>query len=162
MTVLPTRLLLDSNVWIDLFASNRQRCDTARELVDWAAEQGATLLYAASSAKDVYYILEEREKRLLRAEGVEITSAVAGAINEYAWGCLGAMGEIATVVPVDQSDFWIAMKYKSIHADFEDDLVLAAAERSKADYLVTSDEALLRRSPVAALPPRDVLALVKA
>ena len=155
-------MLLDSNVWVDLFASDRPGRDVAMELVDWAAEQGATLLYAASSAKDVYYILGEREKRKLRAEGIEVTSAIANAINEYSWGCLSAMEEIATVVPVDQSDIWLASKYKSVHADFEDDLVLAAAERSKADFLVTCDETLLRRSPVAALSPRDLLALVKA
>ncbi|WP_139651854.1 hypothetical protein [Raoultibacter phocaeensis] len=108
------------------------------------------------------YILGEREKRKLRAEGIEVTSVIANAINEYSWGCLSAMEEIATVVPIDQSDFWLASKYKPIHADFEDDLVLAAVERSKADFLVTADEVLLRRSPVAALSPSDLLALIKA
>lgn len=132
------------------------------ELVDWAIEQEAVLLYAASSAKDVYYILEEREKRKLRASGAEVTAAAAAAINEYAWGCLHAMEELAAVVPVDQSDLWIAAKYRPLHGDFEDDLVLAAATRAEADILVTNDEALLCRSPVAALSSADVLSLVKA
>lgn len=162
MTRLPSKILLDSNVWVDLFAGDRPRRKVAMELVDWAVEHDAALLYAASSAKDVYCILGEREKRRMRAEGVEVTASIASAINEYSWGCLSAMDEIATVVPVDQSDFWLASKYRSIHADFEDDLVLAAAERSGADYLVTGDEVLLRRSPVAALAPCDLLALVKA
>ena len=120
------------------------------------------LLYAASSVKDVYYLLEEREKRRVRASGAEVTAAIAAAVNEYAWGCVLSMGEMATVVPVDQSDLWIATKFRTVHGDFEDDLVLAAMERSQADFLVTSDETLLRKSPVAALSPHDLLALMTA
>lgn len=61
------------------------------------------------------------------------------------------MDEIATAVGADSSDVWLVRKYQRIHADFEDCMVLAAAQRAKADYLVTSDEALLRHAPVAAL-----------
>ena len=49
-----------------------------------------------------------------------------------------------------------------LHADFEDDLVIAAALRAKADYLVTNDEGLLRHCPVAALDARDMVALLEA
>ncbi len=38
----------------------------------------------------------------------------------------------------------------------------SAARRAKADYLVTNDERLLRHSPVAALSPRDMLALLRS
>ena len=162
MTISPSRLLLDSNVWIDAFAADRPGQDDAVALIDWAVDQSVELLYAASSIKDVYCLLEEGEKRRLRAEGAEITSAVAAAVNEYAWGCIRSMEEVATVVPVDQADIWIARKLRSVHGDFEDNLVLAAVERSKADFLVTGDKVLLGRSSVASLSPHDLLALVKA
>lgn len=162
MTAAPSKLLLDTNVWLDLFAGDRPGRREAMELVSWATEQEATLLYAASSVKDLHYVLEWGEKRRLREDGREITPAAAAAISEYAWGCIRSMGDIAALVPVDQSDFWLAVRYRAVHPDFEDNLVLAAAERAKADLLVTSDKDLLRRSPVAALAPRDVLALVRA
>lgn len=54
---------------------------------------------------------------------------------------------------------WLARKHRRIHEDFEDCLVLATAQRAKADVLVTSDEALLRHAPVAALSVDDFLAL---
>lgn len=54
----------------------------------------------------------------------------------------------------------LARKYQRTHEDFEDCLVLAAAQRVKADFLVTSDEALLHHAPVAALSVDDFLALV--
>lgn len=162
MIAAPSKLLLDSNVWIDLFASDRPGRENAQALVSWAVDREVDLLYAAISIKDVYYLLEEREKFRMRATGKEITPASAAAINEYAWGCIRAMEEIATVVPVDQSDIWIATKYRSFHGDFEDNLLLAAVERSKADFLVTSDEILLRHAPVATVVPGDLLKLVTA
>lgn len=58
------------------------------------------------------------------------------------------------------TNVWFARKYKCVHEDFEDCLVLAAAQRAKADFLVTSDEALLRHAPVTALSVDDLLALV--
>lgn len=162
MTTAPAKLLLDSNVWVDLFASDRPGRADATALVTHAMSRQIALLYAASSVKDVYYLLEEREKRRVRASGVEVTATIAAAVNEYAWGCVLSMGEMATVVPVDQSDLWIATKFRTVHEDLEDDLVLAAMERSQADFLVTSDETLLRKSPVAALSPHDLLALMTA
>ena len=45
--------------------------------------------------------------------------------------------------------------------DFEDDLLLAAAARVDADYVVTSDRALLRHAPVACLDPADMRALLR-
>ena len=44
----------------------------------------------------------------------------------------------------------------------EDNLVVAAAQRADATYLVTNDEALIKHAPVAALAPADALALLKA
>lgn len=157
----PTRLLLDTNVWIDLLASDRPGREDAVSLVTWAVQKEATLLYAASSIKDVYYILEEHEKRKLRATEIEVDASAAAAINEYAWGCIRAMEDLATVVALDQSDVWLASRFRAVHGDFEDNLILAALERSSADYLVTGDKTLLRRSPAPALSCGDLLALVQ-
>lgn len=158
----PSKLLIDSNVWLDLFVGERPGHKAAVKLVTWAVRQEVSLFYAASSIKDVYYILEECQKRKVRAAGNEVDSPVAAAINEYAWGCIRAMEEMAVVVPLDQSDVWLATKFRSLHSDFEDDLVLAAMERSDADFLVTADETLLRRSPAPTVTPGDLLALVEA
>ena len=49
-----------------------------------------------------------------------------------------------------------------IHRDFEDDLILAAMERSGADYLVTNDKRLRTHAPVAAITPADMLTLLES
>lgn len=86
----------------------------------------------------------------------------ARAIAEIAWGCVDNLCEFATAVGLDNSDVWLARKYRTLHDDFEDNFILAAAERAKVDFLVTSDQSLLRKATVAALSPQDMLAVLKA
>ena len=47
-------------------------------------------------------------------------------------------------------------------ASVEDNLIVAAAQRSNATYLITSDELLIKHAPVAALTPGDALTLLQA
>ena len=67
------------------------------------------------------------------------------------------MADLACAVGADASDVWIARKYKALHRDFEDDLVLAAANRAYVGHLVTSDGRLIRKAPVDDLAPGDIL-----
>ena len=157
----PSRVLLDTNVWLDAFDGARSRSREANELIDVCARRGIDLLYAVGTAKDVYYLVGASLKRQVRMAGEALSEGQTRAIAAYAAACVTNMDEIATAVGADSSDVWLARKYQRIHADFEDCMVLAAAQRAKADYLVTSDEALLRHAPVAALSVDDFLALVR-
>ena len=82
--------------------------------------------------------------------------------RQKAWCCLANLRAIATAVGADESDLWLAERYLRVHHDVEDCLVMAAVTRSKADWLVTSDQTLIRHAPVPALCPADLLALVGA
>lgn len=156
----PSRVLLDTNVWLDAFDGARPRSREASELIDVCVCKGIDLLYAVGTSKDVFYLVGASLKRQARTAGTALSEGQARAIAAYAAACVTNMDEIATAVGADSSDVWLARKYQRIHADFEDCMVLAAAQRAKADYLVTSDEALLRHAPVAALSVDDFLALV--
>ena len=158
---LPSRVLLDTNVWLDAFDGARPRSREANGLIDACVRKGIDLLYAVGTVKDVYYLVGASLKRETRAAGEALSEDQARAIAVYAAACVTNMDEIATAVGADSSDIWLARKYQRIHTDFEDCMVLAAAQRAKADYLVTSDEALLRHAPVAALSVDDFLALVR-
>lgn len=157
----PSRVLLDTNVWLDAFDGARPHSREANELIDVCACRGIDLLYAVGTAKDVHYLVEASLKRQARTANPVLSEDQARAIAVYAAACVDNMDEIATAVGADSSDVWLARKYQRIHTDFEDCMVLAAAQRAKADYLVTSDEALLRHAPVAALSVDDFLALVR-
>ncbi len=56
----------------------------------------------------------------------------------------------------------ILTHFSPLHDDYEDNLVVAAAQRSRADCLVTNDEKLLRHSPVATFSCRDAAIYLRA
>lgn len=156
------RVLLDTNVWLDYLLLGRSGRDIAEELIRRCSCEDVLLLYAPHSIQDVFFQAGVTYKRMLRADGVEIDDAWGRAINDQAWECARTMNEVATLAGMDQGDLWLAFKYRELHPDLEDDLVIAVAQRAEADYLVTSDCKLIARSPVAALTPRDMLTVLKA
>ena len=156
----PSRVLLDTNVWLDAFDGARPRSREASELIATCMRKGIDLLYAVGTAKDVYYLVGASLKRQVRMAGETLSEGRTRAISVYAAACVESMEEVATAVGADSSDIWLARKWQRVHGDFEGCLVLAAARRAQADYLVTSDETLLRHAPVPALSPEDFLVLV--
>ena len=107
----------------------------------------------------MYYALGAFLKAKCRENEETVDEGKARLIEEAAWKCSLNIQEIATLVPIDCSDLRFVQRFHSIHGNFGDDLVLVAARRFRADYLVTSDRKLLRKSSVAALSPEDMLAL---
>ena len=156
------KVLLDTNIWVDYYSSAREEHADAVCLLNIAAQSGADLLYAIPTSKDLFYLISSDFKAWTRRQcGGRLTHEQAAAATEMAWGCLDNMTRMATAVGCDVSDVWIACKRKHLHADYEDNLVLAAAERSHADLLVTSDEQLLKHAPVAALGLTDAIAYLE-
>ncbi|MDO4890504.1 MAG: PIN domain-containing protein [Coriobacteriaceae bacterium] len=155
-----TVLLLDTNVWLDNYLPDRPGSTAARSLISSAITHGAVLAYPATIAKDVFYLLERSAKRAIRETTGTVSTEDATAARAYAWGCLDNMRELATAVGIDEPDIWLAGKYRQFNSDFEDNLVLAAAERIHADYLVTSDEQLMRHASIAALAPKHMTDLL--
>lgn len=98
----------------------------------------------------------------MRQEKGELAEEDAAAVAEIAWGMVNHLREEAVAVGADQADMWLACKYRSVHEDFEDNLVIAAAQRSGAAYLVTNDERLVKHASVPALGPDDALAALRA
>ena len=159
---LPATLLLDTCVWLDNYLGCRPGSEAACRLVVTALERGFTLAYAAASVKDVHYIVAQTLKRERRAAGGEVSEAAALADDQVAWACIENMREIATAVGLDASDVWLAEKYRTVHRDIEDNLVVAAVRRLGSGMLVTDDLDLIRHAPVPAMTPQDVLGLMGA
>ena len=120
------------------------------------------LLYPVHIIPDVFYLAFIDIKRLLRGQGSD--ELVVQAARTTAWEYVNSMREIATAVAADNSDVWLASKWESLHGDIEDNLVLAAAKRAQADYVVTSDRQLLSHAAlagVAAVSPEDMRAVLQ-
>lgn len=157
-----TSLLLDTNVWLDYLIESRRGHQAAFQLIDAAFQREIELLFAVTSSKDIFYTANRAAKYWYReSHGGELTDSAALAAQEIAWGCLNQLRELGTAVGCDLSDIWLACKHRSIHGDYEDDLILAAIQRVGSTTLVTNDEKLLRHCPVAALDVKDALAYVE-
>lgn len=156
-----TTLLLDANIWLDYFDPWRAYHEDAFALIDYAYAQGVGLAYFAGSLKDVYYLMSSIPKRRLRAAGKEVTESEALACNEMAWGVVDAIRELAIPVPLDLRTIWLARQQKALCFDFEDGLVVAAAELADVCFLVTNDEKLARLSTVKAYSSADMLTCLK-
>lgn len=153
-------IVVDTNVWLDLFLPNRAGRDDARRFVERAIRCGASLLYTVQTANDVFARVSINAKRWVRESKGAVDEDYARAIKGLAWDCVASMRNLGTAVGADDSDLWLAQKYRGLHDDFEDDLILAACTRVSADYLVTNDVKLLRHAPVAALTPSDICILL--
>ena len=153
-------LLLDTNVWLDYFDRSRAGFESAVALVWFARRSGVDLLIAPTSCKDFYYQCAYSVKRDARACGREVTPEVAAAAEEFAWGCLQSITEMATVASMGQVDVAMSRSVHKLHRDFEDDLIVAVAMRCGATYLVTGDRRLAANSPVPTLDAAQTLAML--
>ena len=153
-------LLLDTSVWLDALLPLQTTRACSVELLTLVVDNDVPVTYAAQSSLDVYRKVGSAYKQWIRRTG-RLTEDWAVAVKRWAWDCVTAMQEVATAVPVDASDIWLASKYRDYHDDYEDDLILAACHRAKVDYLVTNDRKLLAHADVCAKTPEQMLGLLK-
>lgn len=153
----PHLLVLDTNVWIEANLGWRDGHKEANELIAFAREHGIELAYAITTVKDVFYLVGADLKWRERKEVGSLSQEAANTIAEISWAVTNNMSEVATPIGMDLADVWMARKLRPIHNDLEDNLVIAAAERANADYIVTSDEKLLQNPHVRALTSADML-----
>lgn len=154
--------LVDTNVWLDNYLGFRPGHAASCAFLDEAISRKASLCHAATTAKDVHFFTCSFLKRAAREQGETVSEAQAKAISAIAWGNLVNMNELSTVVGVDASDYWLAEKLRTLNEDIEDNLIMAAAERAGANYIVTRDKGLLKKATVSALTPEDATALLRA
>lgn len=154
-------LLIDTNVWLDFFIDRSSRHDSAGALIAKANRQGATLLTPVAAVKDIYFLIGLELKRMQREAKAEGTESFANSVDEVAWACISSLRRQSVIVGADATDMIEALAMRPSHSDFEDDLIAAALQRAHADYLVTSDEGLLRHQPVPCISIDEALELLE-
>lgn len=160
MSYNPPILLLDTNIWLDIYIPFRQGHEAAREMINIALDCDISLAYPAHAALDVYQRVRSDNKEWIR-KSRELTQTDAIAIKRTAWDYVNEIRKIATAVPVSFSDIYLACAFRDEHDDFEDTLVMAACQRAKANYLVTRDVALAAHSPIEAKTPEEMTELLR-
>ncbi len=146
-------VLFDTNVWLDSYMGFRRQCADASKAISLANENDLVIYYCPTSLKDVFYTIGNTLKAQMRLNGEEVTQQRALSIREIARGCADNMSWLGISAPLGEGQVRRAMMLKGTYPDLEDDLILACLEVEGIDAFVTSDKALLGKSPVPAFTP---------
>ncbi len=145
-------LLLDTNVWLDYFMGEGPCLGEISQLVSRGQTNALTLLYAPTTAKDLFYLIP---RRLWLRGGSDDVSYVPAAR-----ACLERMMEIAVAAPLSFPECELARMLNKKFPDFEDNLIIAAAQAAQADFIVTQDKAFLIQAPEACITPARAIELL--
>jgi predicted nucleic acid-binding protein len=134
-----TKLLLDTNILLDAAMSERPDWAYAVMLLQEFAYGRAEGFIAATSLKDVYYVLTKYSNK-----------------KEARKYILDAM-ELLNVISVDAATCQLAAR--SNEPDFEDGIVRACAENAQVDIIISRDEAAFKKSKVRRLSAKEYVDL---
>lgn len=138
------RLLVDTNVLLDLVAKQRPEHSKAKELFAAAVGgDGAELFVCVSSLKDVFYVYERHY----------------GSV-ESAWGAVEALSRIVEPVPLNTEMLSVALE--RIEPDFEDALIASCARCVGADAVVSRDATAFVNGTVRKMTPAEALEAISA
>lgn len=127
------RLLLDTNVLIDLYTQRPPDGDIAQKLLVMREFGDAELWVSAKSCTDVFYVLS----KTFQSEFIQ------NAFDEsYQW---------LEICSIDAADIHLASSRK--WDDFEGCLIDICAEKVKADYVLTRDESGFMNAHVQVISP---------
>ena len=135
------RLLLDTNVLLDVLCPGRPQFAEANEVAKLCNGGGDMGFVTAGSLKDVYYILTKQIGEQKAREAVDVLTG------------------LFIIAPLSAEDCDMALR--SNEPDFEDGLIRACAELNDIDFILTRDAAAFLRSKVRAMDCAAYLSVVK-
>ena len=153
MSEKPLTIMVDTNVWLDIFIPNRPSKEGSLSFFEAARDNNVELVYTLEIARAVFRIVSLEAKGWVRKGKGMLPDEYARAIASHAWDFIESMQELGTPVGSSTADLWLASKLRDEHADLEDNLIVAACMRLDVDYLVTSDAKLIHHAPVATATP---------
>ena len=130
------RLLIDTNVILDVFMRREPFFADSYRAIRTAAEQGHECLLSASAATDIFYILRKHLKS-----------------PEEAKARLRDLAKLAQFTDVQPADIDTALTAEM--PDFEDAVVNAIAVRVGADYILTRNTKDFSGAKAHAIAPVD-------
>lgn len=132
-----TRLVIDTNVFLDVILARKPLCDASAAVLDLSSRPGYELLMPAHSAATIAYIVEANRNRDKARQALSL--------------CLG----IAHVAALDETAILRGLSYG--FGDTEDSFIAAIAERERADCIITNNVKDFALSPVPAVTPSEYL-----
>lgn len=154
-------IVVDKSIWLDFYLNDRPLHKEACRFIRVAEKHNANLATPADGPNLVFYALGNHMKRAVREDGGRVDESLAHSINDFAWGCVNHMTDLAASIPLDDRTAWLTRHYRDITSNYEDGSVLASCELCKARYLVTHDEDLAKRANIATKTAAEMADLIE-
>lgn len=135
------RVLLDTNVLLDVLVEGRPEHADAWELLEWCNGSGDMGMACSLSFKDVYYVLQR-----------DLPEPKARA-------AVKKLMEFLIIAPIDAEATYEAVT--SNEPDFEDGLVRRCAELNGADFIITRDRKAFAYSTIKCMSAKEYMDFVK-
>jgi predicted nucleic acid-binding protein len=133
------RVVIDTNVIIDAFASREPWNVDAENIIMLASEEKLEAVLCASAVTDIYYICNKIFHDKVKTRQV-----------------IKALFSIFTVTDVRKKDLQDALNLDM--DDFEDAVISVCAKRADCQYIVTRNNDDYSNSPVPAITPKKFIA----
>ena len=131
-------ILIDTNIFLDVFLQRDPFFEKSRAILELCEEQKVLGFLTASSITDIFYILRK---------GLHDSAS--------AYDCLGAVLDIAKIIPVTEENILDAYKTKA--SDFEDCLLSACAKSAGCDVIITRNIKDFKDFEVPPMEPDEIL-----
>jgi len=133
-------VLLDTNIIMDALQERTPFDVEAKEILVQGQSGKYTCLFTANAATDIFYLYRKARDIKSANNAMNFLLKTYGVVTVSHDDCNAAIS-----APVE---------------DFEDALMAVCAQKASADYIITRDEELLKKSlPVKAILPSDFLRL---
>lgn len=136
------KIMLDTNVLIDLVAARAPYCSDVRKLCIAAAFDDVQIWVSTQSYADAYCVLCKS------ASSEEVKRALLATLDMF------------LVCGTHAADLRPALE--SCWDDIEDCMIAHSSKRVPVEYFITRDKDLARRSPVPAMTARELLSLLES
>lgn len=131
------KILFDTNVWLDIILGREGFVEASLTALYDCIDEGDDLCVAATSLKDVFFLVE-------RLENVEV-----------AYESVERMLQLARPIAVDDAVCRRALSLE--RPDYEDGIIAAAAEIEQIDCIVTRDEGAFRDLDIHCVSPSEFI-----
>ncbi|KAB8289910.1 type II toxin-antitoxin system VapC family toxin [Bifidobacterium avesanii] len=129
------------------------------DLFNLCAQQNIRMVCTALSLKDVFYITPGRFRdRYMEDESELVKSFASNMLPRVARTSVSQLRKMMAVLPVGDDECAAAEGLYGRHPDFEDNLLVAAAQRAGVRYMATYDKQLIRHFPELCMRPEDIAA----
>ena len=134
------RLLIDTNVFLDILLNRKDFVDTSKAALEKAISKGDNLYLSSSAATDIYYVIRKQTKSREQA-------------------ILGIKKLISIVRFAEVNEKCILYAALSRVNDYEDAVVDQVASNIDADYIITRNTKHFKNAYNSVLSPQEYLDL---